>query len=94
MIDHSKPWTAYCTSPNFAKVFGQRILSKDGSVIVVVSVTKPKYVEDEMRWRYTYMTRAATQAETDESIVAVAEAAAAKEAATRAALRADDERHA
>jgi hypothetical protein len=94
MIDHSKPWTAYCTSPKFAKVAGQRILAKDGSVIVVVSVTKPKHIEDQDRYRYTYLTRAATEAETAESLAANAEAAAKKEAATRDALRADDERYA
>ena len=93
MIDHSKPWTAYCTSPKFSRVVGQRILAKDGSVIVVVSVTKPKYIPDQMRWKYTYMTRPATAEETAESLAANAEAAVKKEAATKAALRADDVRH-
>jgi hypothetical protein len=94
MNDHSKPWTAYCTSPKFAKVPGQRILAKDGSVIVVASVTKPKHIVDQMRWKYTYLTRPATAQETAESLAANAEAAAQKEAATKAALRADDERNA
>jgi hypothetical protein len=94
MIDHSKPWTAYCTSPKFARIAGQRILAKDGSVIVVVGVTKPKYTEDQMRWKYTYTTRPATAEEAAEFLAANAEAASKKEAATRAALQADDERHA
>jgi len=94
MIDHSKPWTGYCTSPKFAKIAGQKFLGKDGSVIVVVGVTKPKYIEDQMRWKYTYTTRPATAEEAAESLTANADAEFQKAAATRAALRADDERHA
>lgn len=94
MIDHSKPWTAYCTAPKFAKKVGQRLRSKDGSIIVIVSVTRPTYIESEMRCKYTYMTRPASEEEARQAIDADAAALAAKAASTAAALVADDIRHA
>lgn len=89
MIDHSKPWTAHCTAPQFAKKPGQRILAKDGSVIVVAHVTPPRRIVDQDRYRYTYLTREATAAEIAESLAANAAAAAR----AQAAIRSDDERH-
>ena len=93
-FSHGKPFKAFASNRAFTKKVGQALRMPDGTIGIVVSVTKPRYLEDQARYSYEYTTRAATPEESEKALAADNAAKAAKEKSTKDSMANDDDRHA